>query len=92
MSAAKRFLKTADASLARPGCHPDPIDPHASIGRLIEAFDEVFDLGEHLFVSHGLGGLVSTSIIMACWKCVRCRLGVDTTGAKRREWSPVGRY
>jgi hypothetical protein len=34
----------APAVLARPGCHPDPIDPHASIGRLLEAPNEVFDL------------------------------------------------
>jgi hypothetical protein len=32
------------------------LDPHASIRRLIEALDEVLDLGQHLFVSHGLGG------------------------------------
>jgi hypothetical protein len=38
--------------------HPDPIDPHASIGRLIEAFDEVLDLGQHLLIPHGLGRLV----------------------------------
>ena len=37
-------LQPAHASLARPGLHPDPVDPHASIGRLIEAFDEVLDL------------------------------------------------
>jgi len=30
-------LQPAHASLARPGLHPDPVDPHASIGRLIEA-------------------------------------------------------
>jgi hypothetical protein len=44
--------------LARPRSDPDPIDPHAAVGRLIEAFDEVLDLRQHLFVSHGLGGLV----------------------------------
>jgi len=30
----------------------------AGIGRLIEAFEEVLDLRQHLFVSHGPGGLV----------------------------------
>jgi hypothetical protein len=34
--------------------HPDPIDPHASVGRLIEAFEEVLDLR----ILHGLGRLV----------------------------------
>jgi hypothetical protein len=31
--------------LARPRSHPNLIDPHASIGRLVEAFEEVFDRG-----------------------------------------------
>ena len=44
--------------LARPRSHPDPIDPHASEGRLVEAFDEVLDLGQHLLVPNGLGRLV----------------------------------
>jgi hypothetical protein len=44
--------------LGRPGCHPDPIDPHAAIGRLVEAFEEILDLGRHLFILHGLGRLV----------------------------------
>jgi hypothetical protein len=37
-----------------PGLRPDPIDPHASIDRLVEAFDEVLDLGVPL----DLGSLV----------------------------------
>jgi hypothetical protein len=28
------------ALLARPPSHPDPIDPQAAVGRLVEAFDE----------------------------------------------------
>jgi hypothetical protein len=44
--------------LARPRRYPDPIDPHAAPSRLIEAFDEVLDLRQHLLVSHGLGCLV----------------------------------
>ena len=40
--------------LARPRSHPDPIYPHASIGRLIEAFEEVLDLGVLLSVVHAL--------------------------------------
>jgi hypothetical protein len=43
---------------ARPPLHPDPIDPHAAVGRLIEAFDEVLDLRQHLLIPHGLGRLV----------------------------------
>jgi len=43
---------------ARPDRHPFPIDPHAAPGGLLEAFEEILDLGEHLLVSHGLGGLV----------------------------------
>jgi hypothetical protein len=37
------------------GCHPDPIDPHAAVGGLLEAFEEVLDLGRHLRILHGLG-------------------------------------
>jgi hypothetical protein len=40
--------------LARPGSHPDPIDPHAAVGGLFAAFEEVLDPG----VLHGLGRLV----------------------------------
>jgi hypothetical protein len=32
-----------------------PIDPYASVGGLIEAFEEVLDLGCHLLIPHGLG-------------------------------------
>ena len=28
-----------------PRCHSDPIDPHTAVGGLIEAFEEVLDLG-----------------------------------------------
>ena len=38
-----------------PGCHSDPIDPLAAEGGLVEAFDEVLDLGQHLLIPHGLG-------------------------------------
>jgi hypothetical protein len=31
---------------------------HASIGRLVEAFDEVLDLSQHLLIPHGIGRLV----------------------------------
>ena len=37
-------LEATHAALARPSMHSDPIDPHASIGRLIEAFEKVLDL------------------------------------------------
>jgi hypothetical protein len=40
--------------LARPSLHPDPISPHAAVGGLTEAFEEVLDLG----LQHGLGRLV----------------------------------
>jgi transposase len=43
-----RFLKPTPAVLARPRSHPDPIDPHASVRGLIEAFEEILDLGCHL--------------------------------------------
>jgi hypothetical protein len=36
-------LEPAHSSLARPGVHPEPSDPHAAIGGLIEAFEEVLD-------------------------------------------------
>jgi hypothetical protein len=48
--------------LARPGLHPNPIDPHAAVDGLIEAFEEVLDLRQHLLVPHGLAAW-STSII-----------------------------
>ena len=38
-----------------PRCHSDPIDPHTAVGGLIEAFEEVLDLGVHLSVVHGVG-------------------------------------
>jgi hypothetical protein len=44
--------------------HPLSVDPDASLGRLIEAFEEVLDLRLHLLIRHGLGRLV----IMARWK------------------------
>jgi hypothetical protein len=34
----------------------DPIDPHAAAGGLVEAFDEVLNLGQRLLLSHGLAG------------------------------------
>jgi len=45
----------APAVLARPD-HPFPIDPHAAVGGLVEAFEEVLDLGQRLLLSHGLAG------------------------------------
>jgi hypothetical protein len=42
--------------LGGPGGDPDPIDPHAAEGRLVEASDEVLDLGQRLLLSHGLAG------------------------------------
>ena len=44
--------------LARPRSDPDPIDTHAAVGGLVEAFDEVLDLRQHLLIPHGLGRLV----------------------------------
>jgi hypothetical protein len=52
------ILQPVAAVLARPRLHPDPIDPHAAVGRLVEAFDEVLDLLQHLLIPHGLGRLV----------------------------------
>jgi hypothetical protein len=51
-------LETTPAVLARPRSHPLPIDPHAAVGWLVEAFDEVLDLRLHLLIPHGLGRLV----------------------------------
>jgi hypothetical protein len=34
----------------------DPIDPHAAVGGLVEAFEEVLDRGQRLLLSHGLAG------------------------------------
>jgi hypothetical protein len=35
------LLQAAHVCLAVPGVHPDPIDPDAAVGGLIEAFQEV---------------------------------------------------
>jgi hypothetical protein len=43
-------------------CDPLPIDPHASVGRLVEAFDEVLDLGQRLLLSQGPGGRPSLAV------------------------------
>jgi hypothetical protein len=51
-------LEPTHAPLARPGSDPNPIDPHAAVGGLVEAFDEVLDLRQHLLIPHGLGRLV----------------------------------
>ena len=53
---AKRLLQPTPAVLGAPGVHPDPTDPHAAVGGLIEAFGEVLDLCQHLLLSHGLAG------------------------------------
>jgi hypothetical protein len=55
---AKRLLQPTPAVLGAPGVHPDAIDPPAAVGRLIEAFDEVLDLRQHLLIPDGLGRLV----------------------------------
>ena len=34
------------------------VDPHAAVGGLVEAFDEVLDLGVDLLIPHSLGRLV----------------------------------
>ena len=57
-------LQAAHTPLARPGCHPDPIDRHAAVGGLIEAFEEVLDLGLHSS-SRMASAVRSTSIITA---------------------------
>jgi hypothetical protein len=44
--------------LARPGSDPLAVDPHAAVGGLVKAFDEVLDLSQHLLIPHGLGRLV----------------------------------
>jgi hypothetical protein len=38
--------------------HSLAVDPHAAVGGLVEAFEEVLDLSSHLLISHGLGRLV----------------------------------
>ena len=54
---AKRLLQPTPAVLGAPGVHPDPTDPHAAVGGgLVEAFEEVLDLGQRLLLSHGLAG------------------------------------
>jgi hypothetical protein len=55
---AKRLLQPTTAVLGAPGVHPDPIDPQAPVGGLIEAFDEVLNLRQHLLIPRGLGRLV----------------------------------
>jgi hypothetical protein len=52
---------------AKTSSDPLSVDPHASIGRLIEALNEVLDLSQHLLIPHCLGRL-AMSIIMARWK------------------------
>jgi hypothetical protein len=52
------------AVLARPRSGPFLIDPHAAVGGLIEAFDEVLNLG-----SSWPWPPCRQSIIMARWKC-----------------------
>jgi hypothetical protein len=37
-----------------PGSDPRTIEPHAAVGGLIEAFDEVLNLRQHLLIAHGL--------------------------------------
>jgi hypothetical protein len=32
------------------------IDPHAAVDGLVEAFNEILDLRQHLLVSHGFAG------------------------------------
>jgi hypothetical protein len=44
------------------------VDPNAAVGGLVEAFEEVLDLGLDLRILHGLAAW-SMSIIMARWKC-----------------------
>ena len=47
-------LQPAPALAAPPDRHP--IDPHAAVGGLVEAFGEVLDLCQHLLIPHGLAG------------------------------------
>ena len=82
---AKRLLQLTPAVLGAPGVHLDPIDPHASIARLIEAFDEVLDLG----LPNRLGRLVE----IVRWKYARRRLlrpdaGTSHVAGKCRKLSP----
>jgi hypothetical protein len=53
----KPSLHPAPSIPARPDRHPDPIDPYAAVGGLVEALNEVLDLGLHLLIPHGLGRL-----------------------------------
>jgi hypothetical protein len=48
--------------LARPGSDALAIDPHAAVGGLVEAFEEVLDLGVHLSVVHGVGRWATVEI------------------------------
>jgi hypothetical protein len=82
------LLQTTPAMLARPRNHPNPIDPHAAVGGLVEAFDEVLDLRLHLLIPHGLGGLVDCP---SSWPAgsgrrrrLLCRLAVNLVGHRRR--------
>jgi hypothetical protein len=54
--------------LAGPRSDPNPFDPHTAVGGLIEAFDEVLDLGQHLLILPWPAPAWSMSIMMARWK------------------------
>jgi hypothetical protein len=58
----------------------DPIDPHTAEGGLVEAFDEVLDLRQHLFVSHGLGGRALPSLRL---RAIFDMMQVDLTDNER---------
>ena len=51
-----RAFPRARFRLGYTGRHPLPIVPHAAVGALIEAFEEVLDLRQRLLLSHGLAG------------------------------------
>jgi len=61
--------------LARPGSDALAIDPHAAVGGLVEAFEEVLDLGVHLSVFHGVGRWATVDISQS-WerRCVSDRV------------------
>jgi hypothetical protein len=66
--AAGAFLHPAPAVLARPDRHPDPVDPHAAVGRLLlKALDES-SISASISASRMALAAWSTSIIMARWK------------------------
>jgi len=67
-----RTPERSGAPLARPDRNPFPIDPHTSMGRLIEAFEEVLDLGVHLSSLMALAAGSTVEISAKCGNAAVC--------------------